>query len=179
MRRCAEELSPVSGPEGERMHRRSLAQRVQEQKPQQHWFGLEGNSETHSGPPRARDEGQEARGGARGQNGRGCWPGQSLLHQRARGFPTARLGGSLSPLAHPITTTFVPDWQHPGDTGAALRRGMEWERAHLLDVLQRPAVLGLRLLDLQQAAGPLVILSHAHFLSDGHRRGQEPPAHAH
>lgn len=35
---------------------------------------------------------------------------------------------------------------------------------HLLNVLQGPTVLGFCLLNLQQAAAPLVIFGHAHFL---------------
>lgn len=38
--------------------------------------------------------------------------------------------------------------------------------AHLLDVLQGAVVLGLGLLDLQQAAASLIILGHAHFLEE-------------
>lgn len=73
-----------------------------------------------------------------------------------------RAAGRHSP--HRPSALLVPaPPQGPRQPGAG-RSPAHQRPAHLLDVLQRPAVLGLRLLDLQQAAVPLVVLRHAHFL---------------
>ena len=89
------------------------------------------------------------------------FPAHSVLAGRRaarRAKPAESLHPSPLPESPPGASTSPPPRPGPGSP------------AHLLDVLQRPAVLGLRLLDLQQAAVPLVILGHAHFLEGDTRR---------
>lgn len=71
-------------------------------------------------------------------------------------------------------------WEADGDRAAVGTEGRAEGRppplphTHLLDVLQGPVILGLRLLNLQQAAAPLVILRHGHLL-EGTRLSARTP----